>query len=47
MLGLNSSVHETFGFLLDTKRLMTADAGDFADVQSFQRKCAGFAAAVP
>jgi len=46
ILGLNSSI-EIFGFLLDTKRLMTADASDFADVQSLQRKCAGFAAASP
>jgi len=37
-------LHQTFGFLLDTERLMTGDAIDLDDLQ---RKCTHFAAAFP
>ena len=37
-------LHKTFGFLLDTETLMTADAIDFDDLQ---RKCTDFATAFP
>jgi len=37
-------LHKTFGFLLDTETLMTADATDLDDLQ---RKCTDFATAFP
>jgi len=37
-------LHKTFGFLLDTETLMTADAIDLDDLQ---RKCTDFATAFP
>jgi len=41
-LAASSEIHKTFGFLLDTERLISGNA---IDLDELQRKCADFAAA--